>query len=44
MNIDAGEARVGIAAWEWGAYLGDEAAGEGRRACTSPPSPATTPT
>lgn len=31
MNIDAGEARVGIAAWPWGAYLGDEALENGVR-------------
>jgi len=31
MNIDAGEARVGIAAWEWGAYLGEEALEKGVR-------------
>ncbi len=31
MNIDAGEARVGIAAWEWGNYLGDEALEKGAR-------------
>ncbi len=31
MNIDMGEAKVGIAAWEWGAYLGDEALENGVR-------------
>lgn len=31
MNIDAGVAKVGIAAWEWGAYLGDEALESGVR-------------
>ena len=31
MNIDAGEARVGIAAWEMGAYLGDAALEKGAR-------------
>jgi len=31
MNIDAGIAKVGIAAWEWGAYLGDEALESGVR-------------
>lgn len=32
LNLDSGTARVGIAAWEWGAYLGDEAAEKGVRA------------
>jgi branched-chain amino acid aminotransferase len=31
MNIDAGEARVGIAAWDMGAYLGQEALEKGIR-------------
>jgi branched-chain amino acid aminotransferase len=31
-NIDSGSARVGIAAWPWGAYLGDEAIEKGVRA------------
>ncbi len=31
MNIDAGQARVGIGAWEWGAYLGEEALEKGVR-------------
>ena len=31
MNIDAGEAKVGIAAWEWGTYLGQEALENGAR-------------
>jgi branched-chain amino acid aminotransferase len=31
MNIDAGEARVGIAAWKMGAYLGDDAVEKGAR-------------
>jgi len=35
MNLDKGEARVGIATWEWGAYLGDEAAAKGVRANVS---------
>lgn len=32
MSIDAGRARLGIAAWEWGAYLGEEAMEKGIRA------------
>ena len=32
LNLDKGEARVGIAAWEWDAYLGDEARDKGVRA------------
>jgi branched-chain amino acid aminotransferase len=35
LNLDSGEARVGIAVWEWGAYLGDEAAEKGVRANVS---------
>ncbi len=35
LNLDNGEARVGIAVWEWGAYLGDEAAEKGVRANVS---------
>ena len=31
LNLDNGVARVGIAAWEWGAYLGDEASEKGVR-------------
>lgn len=32
LNLDNGEAKVGIAAWEWGAYLGEEAIEKGIRA------------
>ena len=32
LNLDKGEARVGIAVWEWDAYLGDEARDKGIRA------------
>jgi branched-chain amino acid aminotransferase len=32
MNLDAGEPKVGIAAWEWGAYLGEAAIRQGIRA------------
>jgi len=32
LSLDSGEAKVGIAAWEWGPYLGDEAAEKGIRA------------
>ncbi len=35
LNLDSGEPRVGIAVWEWGAYLGDEAAEKGVRANVS---------
>ncbi len=31
LNLDKGWARVGIAAWEWGAYLGEEAVTKGIR-------------
>lgn len=31
MNVDVGEVRVGIAAWKWGAYLGEEALEKGAR-------------
>jgi branched-chain amino acid aminotransferase len=31
LNLDSGYARVGIAAWEWGAYLGEEALEKGVR-------------
>lgn len=31
LNLDSGVARVGIAAWPWGAYLGDEAEEKGVR-------------
>ncbi|MEW6718114.1 MAG: branched-chain amino acid transaminase [Chloroflexota bacterium] len=31
LNIDASEPKVGIAAWEWGAYLGEEALQKGVR-------------
>jgi branched-chain amino acid aminotransferase len=32
LNVDAGRASVGIAAWEWKNYLGDEALAQGIRA------------
>ena len=32
LNLDNGEARVGIAVWEWNSYLGDEARDKGIRA------------
>lgn len=32
LNLDQGEPRVGIAVWEWNAYLGDEAREKGVRA------------
>lgn len=32
LNLDSGQAMVGIAVWEWGAYLGDEAMEKGIRA------------
>jgi branched-chain amino acid aminotransferase len=35
LNLDSGYAKVGIAAWEWGAYLGDEAREQGVRANVS---------
>ncbi len=35
LNLDAGEPHVGIAAWEWDAYLGDEAREKGVRANVS---------
>ncbi|NPV75303.1 MAG: branched-chain amino acid transaminase [Anaerolineae bacterium] len=35
LNMDVGSPRVGIAAWEWGAYLGDEAMEKGVRANVS---------
>jgi branched-chain amino acid aminotransferase len=35
LNLDIGEARIGIAVWEWGAYLGDEAREKGVRANVS---------
>jgi branched-chain amino acid aminotransferase len=35
LNLDIGEAHVGIAVWEWGAYLGDEARDKGVRANVS---------
>lgn len=34
-NLSSGSARVGIAAWPWGAYLGEEAAERGVRANVS---------
>ncbi len=34
-NLDSGGARVGIAAWAWGAYLGEEAVEKGVRANVS---------
>jgi branched-chain amino acid aminotransferase len=35
LNIDVGEAHVGIAAWEWGKLLGEEALEKGVRAMVS---------
>jgi branched-chain amino acid aminotransferase len=35
LNLDSGIAKVGIAVWEWGAYLGDEAMEKGIRANVS---------
>jgi branched-chain amino acid aminotransferase len=35
LNLDIGEAHVGIAVWEWGAYLGEEAMEKGVRANVS---------
>jgi branched-chain amino acid aminotransferase len=35
MSLDTGSSKVGIATWEWGAYLGDEAAEKGVRANVS---------
>ncbi len=35
LNIDIGEARVGIAVWEWGHFLGEEALEQGIRAMVS---------
>ena len=35
LNLDGGEARVGIAVWEWGRYLGDESIEKGVRANVS---------
>jgi branched-chain amino acid aminotransferase len=35
LNLDSGYAKVGIAVWEWGAYLGDEAREKGVRANVS---------
>jgi branched-chain amino acid aminotransferase len=35
LNTDKTEARVGIAVWEWGAYLGDDAVEKGARAKVS---------
>ena len=35
LNLDLGEPHVGIAVWEWGAYLGDEAREKGVRANVS---------
>lgn len=35
LNLDSGVARVGIAAWEWGNYLGEEAMENGVRANVS---------
>jgi len=32
LNLDSGIAKVGIAAWEWGTYLGEEAMEQGVRA------------
>jgi branched-chain amino acid aminotransferase len=35
LNLDSGIAKVGIAAWEWGAYLGEDAIEKGIRANVS---------
>jgi branched-chain amino acid aminotransferase len=35
LNLDGGEVKVGIAAWEWGRYLGDESVEKGVRANVS---------
>ncbi len=35
LNLDGGRARIGIAAWEWGSYLGPEALEKGVRANVS---------
>ena len=35
LNLDLGQAHIGIAAWEWGAYLGEEAREKGVRANVS---------
>ena len=35
LNLDSGEARIGIATWYWGAYMGEEAVEKGIRANVS---------
>lgn len=35
LNLDTGTVSVGIAVWEWGAYLGEEGIEKGIRACVS---------
>ncbi len=35
LNLDGGQVSVGIAVWEWGAYLGQEGLERGVRACIS---------
>jgi branched-chain amino acid aminotransferase len=35
LNLDQGKISVGVAVWEWGAYLGEEGLEKGIRACVS---------
>jgi branched-chain amino acid aminotransferase len=35
LNLDQGKVSIGVAAWKWGAYLGEEAIEKGVRACVS---------
>ncbi|MBE0698506.1 MAG: branched-chain amino acid transaminase, partial [Anaerolineaceae bacterium] len=35
LNLDQGKISIGIAVWEWGAYLGEEGLENGIRACVS---------
>ena len=35
LNLDQGKVSIGIAVWEWGAYLGEESLEKGIRACVS---------
>lgn len=35
LNLDPGKVSIGIAVWEWGSYLGEEALAMGIRACVS---------
>lgn len=35
LNLDQGTVSIGIAVWEWGAYLGEEGKEKGIRACVS---------